>query len=158
MVATPQNSIEQRLQAVEDELAIIRLIASYGPMVDTGLPDLAPQLFADDGFYDVSVGRLEGPDAVRAMLSSDEHQTVVRQGIAHVMGMPFVTIDGDKATAVNATQLFLRESDGYRIFRIAQNLWNLAREGGRWKIVGRYNRLIGDDDEARLLLVSAMTD
>lgn len=157
MEPASQDSIEQRLQAVEDELAIIRLVASYGPMVDTGLTHLAPHLFAEEGFYDVSFGRLEGRAAITAMLSGEEHQSVVRQGIAHVMGLPYVEIAGDSATAVNPTHLYLRDGDGYRIFRVAQNVWKFARTAEGWNIVERYNRLIGADDEARSLLESAFT-
>lgn len=149
------KKIELRLAALEDELAIIRLVASYGPMVDSGLTRLAPELFADDGVYDVEVGSMSGRDAFETMLGSAEHQGLVRQGIAHVMGLPFVRIDGDRATAVNPTFLFQREGEGYRIFRVAQNVWRLARIDGAWKIEHRTNRTLGDNGAARALLESA---
>jgi hypothetical protein len=152
------ESIDRRVRAVEDELAIIRLVASYGPMVDTGLNSLAPALFATDGIYDVSVGRLVGPEAIKEMLSGDDHRSVVQQGIAHVMGLPFVRLEGDSATAINTTHLYLREGNGYSIFRVAQNLWRLTRTADGWKVIERTNRLIGDDDEARTLLESALVD
>ena len=148
------ENIERRLAAAEDELAIIRLVASYGPLVDTGRTDLAPQLIAQDGVYDVLNARL-GRDEFSTMLSQDEHQGLVREGIAHVMGLPWVRIDGDRATAVNCTQLYHKVADGYQVFRVAQNVWHLARTKGGWKIKERFNRLIGDGDDARALLESA---
>lgn len=148
------ENIERRLAAAEDELAIIRLVASYGPLVDTGRTDLAPQLIAQDGVYDVLNARL-GRDEFSTMLSQDEHQGLVREGIAHVMGLPWVRIDGDRATAVNCTQLYHKVADGYQVFRVAQNVWHLARTKGGWKIKERFNRLIGEGDDARALLESA---
>ena len=112
-------ALERRLTAVEDELAIIRLIASYGPQVDCGRRDLAPTLFAEDGFYDVRGGRFVGPGPFGAMLASEEHQGLVKTGIAHVMGLPWVRVDGDRAVAVNCTQLYRKVDDGFAVFSVA---------------------------------------
>lgn len=149
-------ALEARMRKVEDELAVIRLVASYGPMVDSGLPEPAARLFAEGGVYDVDLGKLDSPQAFSAMLAGPEHQGVVAQGIAHVMGLPQVMVDGDRARAVNPTFLFLREGDGYKVWRVAQNVWNLARIDGAWKIVHRTNRAVGNGDAARALLESAV--
>ncbi|WP_394658517.1 nuclear transport factor 2 family protein [uncultured Novosphingobium sp.] len=150
------DALEKRLGAVEDELAVIRLVASYGPLVDSGSPDLAPDLFAEDGVYDVSYGRMTGPAAFSELLKHSEHLDAIKGGIAHVMGLPWVRIDGDHAIAVNCTQLYLRRDDGYAIFRVAQNVWKLERRPQGWKIIERTNRLIGDGDDARAMLEAAI--
>ncbi|HEY6868378.1 MAG TPA: nuclear transport factor 2 family protein [Novosphingobium sp.] len=149
-------ALEARTRAAEDELAIIRLVASYGPLVDTGRDDLAPALFTADGVYDVSHGRLAGPEAFAQLLRHQEHHDTLRQGIAHIMGLPWVRVEGDHAVATNCTTLFLREGDGYRTFRVAQNVWKLVRTPDGWKISERTNRLIGSDGEAPALLASAV--
>jgi hypothetical protein len=46
--------------ALEDELAIHKVIACYGPAVDAGDGAGATAVFTDDGVYDVDVGRMEG--------------------------------------------------------------------------------------------------
>lgn len=150
------EAIEKRLGKAEDELAIIRLVASYGPLVDSGSPSLAPDLFAEDGVYDVSYGRMSGPAAFSALLSHPEHLVAINNGIAHVMGLPWVRVEGDSAVAINCTQLYLRKDDGYAIFRVAQNVWKLERQAQGWKIIERTNRLIGDGDDARALLEAAV--
>lgn len=154
-----QPSIEDlaaRLAAVEDELAIIRLVASYGPLVDTGDPQAPAHIIATDGVYDVGGGmRLEGREAFTQMLSGSDHQDIVAGGIVHAMGLPWVRVDGDKAIATNTTQLFQRDGDGYSIFRVAQNVWHLERGPDGWQIRERYNRLIGPDGEAVNLLRNA---
>lgn len=155
MDANRLETLERRVTALEDEVAILRLVASYGPLVDTGKTDLAPELFTESGVYDVSYGHLN-VQAFQELLAGNEHQTVVREGIAHVMGLPYIRIDGDKALVINATQLYKRDGDGYTIFRIAQNVWKLVRTTQGWKIQERVNRLIGNNDEARALLESAV--
>lgn len=151
------TALETRLQAAEDELAIIRLVASYGPMVDSGSVDHAPGLFAPDGVYDIDIGRLTGPGAIADMLGGPGHQDLLTKGIAHVMGLPWVRLNGDMAVAVNCTQLYRCDTDGYSLFRVAQNVWKLRRQAdGIWRVLERTNRLIGDNDEARELLHSAL--
>ncbi len=149
--------VERRLAVAEDELAVIRLVASYGPMVDTGDTTFAPVLFADEGVYDVLNARLSRSDFA-AMLGGPEHQGIVAEGIAHVMGLPMVRVEGDRASAVNCTQLFHKVADGYRVFRVAQNVWKLERRPEGWKIVERFNRLIGEGDDARALLEGAVRE
>lgn len=150
------DALESRLKATEDELAIIRLVASYGPLVDCGSTDLAPALFAENGVYDVSYGRMSGPDAFSQLLKGAEHQRLLESGIAHVMGLPWVRVEHDNAVAINSTQLYLKDEQGYSIFRVAQNLWKLSRTAEGWKVVERINRLIGNDGEARALLHGAI--
>lgn len=41
--------LEQRLRRPEDELAIARLMASYGPLADAGDADAVAGLWAEDG-------------------------------------------------------------------------------------------------------------
>jgi hypothetical protein len=151
------DALEARTRAAEDELAIIRLVASYGPLVDCGSVELGPALFAADGIYDLSYGRTTGPAEFTQMLRGPIHQQILAQGIAHVMGLPWVRVNGDEAVAINCTQLYLRDGDGYTIFRVAQNTWKLSRtQDGGWEIRERINRLIGPDGEARDLLMATV--
>jgi len=45
--------LEQRLRRAEDELAIARLMASYGPLADAGDADAVAGVWAEDCEYDV---------------------------------------------------------------------------------------------------------
>ena len=72
------------------------------------------------------------------------------------MGLPWVRVTGDSAIAVNSTQLYLRDGEGYSIFRVAQNEWKLARTSEGWKVTERTNRLIGPDGDAVGLLRQAI--
>src|SRR5262252_5541560 len=94
------RSLEARLRAVEDELALYRLMTSYGPAADSGDGVKASEIWTEDGVYDSDgAGELEGRGAIVEMLSQDGHQAMV-PGCAH-MNMPAVIVlDGDRATAV----------------------------------------------------------
>jgi hypothetical protein len=60
--------LARRVRALEDELAIHRLIVRYGLGVDAGDAVEGAGVFTEDGVYDVDVGRMAGRDAVCAMV------------------------------------------------------------------------------------------
>ena len=47
--------LERRLQEVEDQLEIMRLLNTYGPLVDSGESRAAARLWIEGGAYDVAV-------------------------------------------------------------------------------------------------------
>ena len=54
----------RRVEALEDELAIHRVIVRYGLAVDAGDAERGAGVFTEDGVYDVDVGRMEGREAI----------------------------------------------------------------------------------------------
>lgn len=156
-VADRIETLERRLASAEDELAVIRVLASYGPLVDTGLAEAAPGLFADDGVYDTDLGPMHGARAIAELFAGEVHQKMVARGIGHVVGLPMVTVDGDRATAVCPAFVFLCRREGYGIWRVSQNVWELKRIDGGWKVVYRTNRLVDGSGEARALLERAIS-
>jgi hypothetical protein len=64
-------ALEDRLKLLEDERAIARLIASYGPLVDAGDAEAVASLWASDGGYDVGDWTMSGRDEISAMVKSD---------------------------------------------------------------------------------------
>jgi hypothetical protein len=84
-------ALEQRVKVLEDQLQLYRLVSSYGPAVDTGSSEAAGALWDGDGYYEFESGakqRLNGPAGVAAMVQSDGHQRLIRQGCAHVLALP----------------------------------------------------------------------
>lgn len=78
---TDLAALEARLGRVEDELAIMRLLASYGPLADAGLGPQAAALWTEDGAYDPGgVTRAEGRAALIGIYHGAPHQAFVRQG------------------------------------------------------------------------------
>src|SRR5690349_11646751 len=86
-------ALERRLRAVEDELDIRRLLASYGPLVDAGDGDAVGGLWAEDGEYDVDGWVMRGRADVAAMVRSPAHQGMIGGGAAHFLGPVCVHVD-----------------------------------------------------------------
>ncbi|OBK44660.1 hypothetical protein A5656_05760 [Mycobacterium gordonae] len=141
-----------RLNRLEDERDIARLIASYGPAVDAGDADAAARLWAEDGVYDIDLMRMEGRDEVRAMVNSGAHQKMVAHGCSHFLGPAVVTVDGDTAVAVCESLVLVRDGDGYRVWRATANHFALRRIDGRWQIGIRTSRVLDGNPQARALL------
>src|SRR5262245_6999392 len=139
------EALAQRVQALEDELAIHRLIVRYGIAADAGAADAAAATFADDGVYDVDVGVMRGREAVAAMLRAERHQAMVGR-CAHQIGPAVVHVTGDRATAVGYSRVYLANQHGVEIYRVSTNRWQLERRRGQWTIVVRTTRLLGNTE------------
>ena len=136
------EALEHRLRAVEDELAVHRTIVRYGFAVDIGDADCTASVFAPDGIYDADVRLMRGRDEVCDMVRSQRHQSMVGR-CAHQIGPAVVRIDGDRATALGYSRVYLKEQDQISVYRISYNCWQLERRDGEWQIVHRRTRLLG---------------
>lgn len=99
--AAPTGSLEDRLAAVEDTLAILQLEGAYPPAWDSGDADAWAGLFTDDGTFELAeVGgvpgsTIRGRDALRRFCVEFTAHT---SGI-HLLNTPSIVSDGDEATA-----------------------------------------------------------
>jgi hypothetical protein len=150
--------LEQRVQRLEDEVAVLRLVNSWGPAVDTGSSRAAGGLWHEEGVLVSDLSQLEGPDAVLAMVDSEGQQALIAQGCAHVQSAPIVTIDGDTAEAVTYSQVYLHADEGHQVWRVSANLWEFGRTPAGWRVTRRSNRVIDGSTEAHEILVRAFGD
>ena len=149
--------LEHRLNVLEDERAIARLIASYGPLVDAGDAEAVASLWALDGTYDVGDWAMSGRDEVNAMVKSDAHQGLMARGCCHFFGPPVVTVDGDTARAVcQSTILVRREAAGYHVMRAGVHLIRLQRAAHGWEIVSRVARQLDGSGEPLDLIITGI--
>jgi SnoaL-like domain len=150
-------ALEHRLQVLEDERAITRLIASYGPLVDAGDADAVAALWAVDGSYDVGDWKMGSRDEIAAMVKSDAHQGLMARGCCHFFGPPVVTVDEDNARAVcQSTILVRREAGGYHVMRAGVHLILLRRESHGWAIVSRVARQLDGSGTAFDLVATGL--
>ena len=152
------DELAGRLRAVEDVLAIQQTIARYGPAVDAGDDVEVAALWAEDGRYDAGVGSWTGRDAIAGMVRGPQHQGFITGGAGHVVSAPHIVVDGDRAVALCHAQLLLRDepADGFRVWRLTANRWELVRTEEGWRVADRVNRQLDGDAEARRLFGDAI--
>jgi hypothetical protein len=147
------DDLRTRLQRLEDERDIARLIASYGPSVDSGDADSAASLWAEEGYYDVENWRMDTRTDVHAMVSSRSHQDLVTDGCCHFLGPCVVTVTGDDtAVAICESLVLLRRDTEFTVWRATANHFTLNRIDGVWKVAGRTSRVLNGDPAAHALL------
>ena len=127
-------ALERRVQALEDQLAICQLIATYGPAVDSESAEAVGELWSEDGVYDPGgVSPYVGRAAVGGLglVHGGRHQGYLQAGCAHVLSAPRVSVEGDVAVAVNHSRVYLKDGPYWRLERVSANRWELERIDGR---------------------------
>jgi hypothetical protein len=96
------TDLERRVQALEDERAILRTLHRYGHCIDYGLDAEWVDCFAPDGVFDLrlrvrgTTRRIVGAAALAAFIAT--HSNAPSAYHKHLLSEPVITIDGDTAT------------------------------------------------------------
>ena len=144
-----------RVQRLEDEREITRVLTRYGFAVDLGDADATGALYTDETVIDLGLtSEFRGTEGARQLVLDERHQEIVGR-CAHTMG-PFVIdvdIDGDHATATGYVRVYISDPDmrNPRLWRIGYTKLELRRSGAKWQIAERLSRSIGADGGAELL-------
>ncbi len=145
-------ALESRLRAAEDHLAILNLLNSYGPLVDSGTADAAAALWVEGGTYDFGGNaggtQMIAPEDLAAMYRSQGHLALVDNGCAHLTATPAIAVEGDTATALAYSFVVSREGERWFLWRAAVNHWVLTRTEAGWRIVERHNRVLDGSPES----------
>jgi hypothetical protein len=144
--------LEARIGALEDQVALYQLVASYGPAVDSGSDEAAAAIWVEDGTYDTIPRPLLGREDISAMVRGEGHQSLIENGCAHVMALPLLQVDGDRAVATGYSRVYLRDGDGFRVWRASSNRWEFARTDEGWRATSRVNRALDGSEDARQIL------
>lgn len=153
-MTSQKRSVEDRLLALEDRLAIYQVVCGYGYSVDGCNAESVGDFYVEDGVYAVGdrpawVGR----DAIAGITGEAGHLTLVHAGCAHMSTLPFVVIDGDRAVATCHTMVPMHGENGFFIARLSASRIELARQpDGQWRIVHRQNYLLDGKPEGPTLL------
>jgi hypothetical protein len=133
--AEDASGIEERIAAIEQKLAVLQLIAAYGPATDSGAG-------RESGAGDEEIppgGEELGPPRAES-------------SIAHISHFPIIKVAGDQATAVNHSNTFIGEDGKFRLDRISASRWDFARADGSWEVTRRVDRPLSGSPEARAFL------
>ena len=142
------EALEQRLQVAEDHLAIIRLLNSYGPMVDSGENEAAAQLWIEGGTYNVGGYHHLTADQMIDIWNSPEMKDIINTGSAHLTATPSITVDGDTAEALAYAFVVLKEGERWYLWRASVNHWTFVRTPDGWRIKERFNRPLDGSPES----------
>ena len=154
MKKSDQNSLEERVQSIEDRLSIYQLVAGYGYAVDGCNADAVGSFYSEDGCYVVDdVGKFEGREQIAGITRQSGHQKLVAVGCGHVSTLPYVVIEGDRATATCHTMLIKKGKDGFHVDRLSASRLDLLRKpDGGWQIEHRQNYLLNGSSDGPALL------
>lgn len=138
------GSVEERLQRVEDELAIQRLLIEYSARLDAKDIDGWIDIFAKNGTWQNGDMIHTGPDELRELLLrlfGGEPPVDYMQGVSYqVIHGIRVDLDGDTAKARSRHTLLRRGEDGAPRPVLAGIYHDdLIREDGKWKILYRHD-------------------
>jgi SnoaL-like domain len=151
-VADRLDRLERRVGELEDEAAIARLIAGYGPLADSSQGDAVRDMWVEDGgTYELQGYYFTSADMAETV-TTDLHRRFVSRGSAHTLGPARIWLDGDAAVAINYSVVFIHDDGRWIAERVAANRWELSRTAAGWRVRRRVNRLLDGGPEAVAIL------
>lgn len=150
------ENLAARVQRLEDLDEIRSLIASYGPLADSGEAGHLARLWDTGGSYEVvGFDAATGHDRIAGLIDGAVHRGLMAQGCAHVLGPVAIELANDRARAHGHSVVFrhLKSADGGRFeaYRVAANRWELQRCADGWRVTKRTNALLDGQEAARQL-------
>jgi uncharacterized protein (TIGR02246 family) len=137
----PRLTVEQRLQRVEDELAIRRVLVDYSATQDARDYAGYAALFARDGAWMIGKNVYRGREAIHKMLVDlygPPPPGFVNTESYHITSNPQIELNGDRATARSRHLLVMRGPNGEPTPMLAGRYEDeFIREDGKWKILRR---------------------
>ena len=163
--------LERRTAELEDHIQLYQLMSAYGPLVDSGDAEATAALWVEDGIYDWGGGGTPDPEAkvqegaagaafsqaaIADMVRGQYHQQIIHQGAGHVIGLPHIVLNGDRAVATSYSRLYRYDGENFRAWRVAANRWEFVRTSEGWRVERRINRVLNGEEEPRALLRSGI--
>jgi hypothetical protein len=140
------EALAARVQALEDELAISRLLIRCGFTVDTDDVEAMLALFAPEARITIDGSwTLEGHDDARQIVEGPTHRSYL-PFCAHNLGPFVIEVDRDTAVATGYSRVYLRTEHGFKVERVSANWWRLERREHGWTIVERDTAIVGAGD------------
>jgi hypothetical protein len=155
-------ALEKRVRDAEDQLEIIRLITTYGPLIDANEPAAAADLWVKGGWHQSDHHpRQYAPDDIVTVMSSQGMLDWNKLGCTHFYATPKITLHGDTAEAVGYSLCALGAGPDAEVVgqvtlhRAAINHWTFVRTPDGWRINERRNRAVNGSEAARELMLTA---
>lgn len=152
-------ALETRVQAMEDELAIKRVITDYSAAIDARDYDGYVGLFTEDGIWANGATRREGHAEIREMLEGlfgEVDPDYVNRASFHFISNFEVNVDGDTASAKSRFIFFMRGEGGEPTPELSGQYHDkLVRLDGEWKISERVDHTVMPTSEEWVAEITA---
>jgi hypothetical protein len=138
--ASRDNSVEARLQRLEDKEAIRSLLIDYGRALDARDFKAYGELFAKEGTWKGGMGSATSPQNIAKMVADgfSKMAPALYEKSNHVMTSMDIEVDGDTGKAWSRWLWVVVGTDGRpRVERGGRYEDSLIRENGEWKFRSR---------------------
>lgn len=128
---------------------IRELFNQYCFAADTGSSQEYADTFAADGVYDGPTNRISGRDKFFTAIddpNGTHKRDIEGRGSLHTVGGLTIAVDGSRAWVEGHGIVWIRDGDdGYRVYSMTYNHWDLERTNGVWEITLRRSRPVSPD-------------
>ena len=147
LATAADNTLEQRVQAIEDEKEIRNLTTLYGLYLDQKNFDGYSKLFAKEGEWSGTLSgaaTIKGPDNIKAAMEKAFADRVYDPN--HIVNVHLVTnvmidVDGNRATGFMRWTVLSRNEKDEPYVRLTGRYDDIyIREDGHWKFLKRATR------------------
>jgi hypothetical protein len=141
---------EAQLRVAQDHAEILRLLNTYGPLVDCGEGDAAARLWIEGGGHNIDgLDRFIAYDHLASMYNSAPQIEMNAGGCAHILCAPRITIHDDTAEAFAYVFVLRKEGDRWYVWRASVNYFDLVRTPDGWRFKEKYNRPVDGSQQAQ---------
>jgi SnoaL-like domain len=149
--------LEARVEQLEDEKAIRDLLTHYSFGADLFRGSAWVDLWTEEGVYDLYSGGQNGPP-IRHAGSAELMQLITGPGMPpegrsqhHTDGPVIVRIEGDRAFVEGYSITLVNRPTGNEVWNMGFSSWILQKVDGRWRIVERLRREVGDPEQSSVI-------
>lgn len=139
--AMAKDSVEQRLERMEAESDIRRVLIEYGKYLDTRNYAAYASLFTEDGVWTGGLGSFTSRAAIEKMLVDyigTPEPGFVNKSSYHMMTNPLIEIDGNRAKVESKFLFWTATVDGLpQPSHSGRYVDEFVKVGGEWKIARR---------------------
>ena len=139
----PLAALEARLAALEAKEEIRDLFSRYGFTADTGDAKGWSEVWSQNATYERGGASIKGRAAFFQSIDDPNgvHKREIEgKGSVHTTGPLMIRVDGAKAWAEGAALVWIRSGQGYAVYALSYNHWELQKNAGHWEIIRRIGR------------------
>jgi hypothetical protein len=147
-------ALEARLDTLEAKEQIRELFSRYGFAADTGDARRWSEIWAENAVYERGGTTISGRAAFFRSIDDPDgtHKREIEgKGSVHTTGPLIIHVAGTKAWAEGPALVWTRSGEGYGVYALSYNHWNLEKSAGRWEIVRRIGRAVAPGIASQVL-------